>query len=74
VITGEGRLDSQSFQGKLVGELARRCRAAAVPLYVIAGEVALEPANAAGRGIADARQAGTPAEIERAASALGWRR
>jgi len=70
VITGEGRLDSQSFQGKLVGELARRCRAAGVPLYAIAGEVALEPARVAGRGIADAREAGTPPGIEKAASAL----
>jgi glycerate 2-kinase len=69
VITGEGRLDSQSFQGKLVGEIARRCRAAGVPLYAIVGEVALEPADVAGLGIADTREAGTPAEIERAASA-----
>jgi glycerate kinase len=74
VITGEGRLDSQSFQGKLVGELARRCRAARVPLYAIAGEVALDPAKVAGLGIADAREASTPPEIERVASALGWRR
>jgi glycerate 2-kinase len=74
VITGEGRLDSQSFQGKLVGEIARRCHAAGVPVHVIAGEVALEPAKLAELGIAGAREAGTPAEIERAASALGWRR
>jgi glycerate 2-kinase len=73
VITGEGRLDSQSFQGKLVGELARRCRAAGVPLYAVAGEVALEPAKLAELGITGAGEAGTPAEIERAASALGWR-
>ena len=31
VITGEGRLDAQSREGKLVGEIARRCRAARVP-------------------------------------------
>jgi glycerate 2-kinase len=70
VITGEGRLDSQSFEGKLVGELARRCRAARVPLHAIVGEVAIEPAKLAGLGIADAREARSPAEIERVASAL----
>jgi glycerate kinase len=74
VITGEGRLDAQSFQGKLIGEITRRCHAAGVPVHVIAGEVALEPAELAELGIADAREASTPAEIERAASALGWRR
>ena len=37
VVTGEGRLDSQSLEGKLVGEVARRCRAASVPLHAIAG-------------------------------------
>ena len=36
-VTGEGRLDSQSLEGKLVGEVARRCRAATVPLHAIAG-------------------------------------
>jgi glycerate kinase len=41
VVTGEGRFDGQSLQGKLVGEIARRCRRARVPLHVIAGEVAM---------------------------------
>jgi glycerate 2-kinase len=39
VISGEGRFDRQSWDGKLVGEIARRCRAARVPLHLIAGEV-----------------------------------
>jgi glycerate kinase len=39
VISGEGRFDRQSWNGKLVGEVARRCRAARVPLHLIAGEV-----------------------------------
>ena len=40
VITGEGRLDEQSLEGKLVGEVAGRCRAQDKPLHVIAGQVA----------------------------------
>ncbi len=43
VITGEGRIDAQSREGKLTGEVARRCRAARVPCHAIAGEIALTP-------------------------------
>ena len=46
-ITGEGRLDAQSRQGKLTGEVARRCRAAGVPCHVVAGEIALNPQDEA---------------------------
>jgi glycerate kinase len=70
VVSGEGRLDAQSAEGKLVGELARRCRAAELPLHVIAGEVALEPTRAAGLGIASVREAGSVELIERAAASL----
>jgi glycerate kinase len=52
VITGEGRLDSQSREGKLTGEIARRCRAAKVPCHVIAGEIALAPEDESWFGFA----------------------
>lgn len=52
VITGEGRLDSQSAEGKLTGEVARRCRAARVPCHAIAGEIALSPDDEARFGFA----------------------
>jgi len=39
VITGEGFLDEQSFDGKVVGGVMARAEAAGVPLLVIAGEV-----------------------------------
>jgi glycerate kinase len=38
VISGEGRLDSQSLGGKIVGEIARRCARAGKPLHLIVGE------------------------------------
>jgi len=41
VIAGEGRLDPQSLGGKIVGEIARRCAAAAKPLHLIVGQDAL---------------------------------
>jgi len=52
VITGEGRLDGQSREGKLTGQVARRCRAASVPCHVIAGEIALSPEDEAWFGFA----------------------
>ncbi|HCV37051.1 MAG: glycerate kinase [Acidimicrobiales bacterium] len=40
VVTGEGRLDSTSFEGKVVGGVANHADAAGVPLLVVAGQVA----------------------------------
>jgi glycerate kinase len=39
VVTGEGFLDAQSFEGKVVGGVAERAAAAGVPVVVVAGEV-----------------------------------
>lgn len=38
VISGEGRFDSQSLEGKIVGEIASRCARAGKPLHLIVGE------------------------------------
>jgi len=40
VITGEGRLDSQSLRGKVVIGVARRARRAGVPVVAIVGDIA----------------------------------
>ena len=42
VITGEGRVDSQSLNGKVVSGVARRVRTRRIPLVVVAGGVAQE--------------------------------
>jgi glycerate kinase len=39
VVTGEGFLDEQSFEGKVVGGVLERAASAGVPVLVIAGEV-----------------------------------
>lgn len=39
VITGEGRIDSQSVHGKVISGVARRTRAAGVPLIAIVGGI-----------------------------------
>jgi glycerate kinase len=69
-VTGEGRLDGQSLEGKLVGEIAKRCREASVPLHAIAGRVELGPDDASRLGLASATEAGDPASIEEAARSL----
>ena len=42
VVSGEGRLDAQSLEGKIVGAIADRCVAAGKPLRLIVGENGLD--------------------------------
>ena len=42
VVTGEGRLDEQTLQGKALWEVATRCRQAGVPCYAVVGVDALD--------------------------------
>ncbi len=70
VITGEGRLDEQSFEGKLVGQIARRGRGARRSVHVIAGSSAVDAATAGRRGIASVSEAGSPEAISDAATAI----
>jgi glycerate kinase len=71
VVTGEGRLDEQTLQGKLVGEIGTRARQAGVPLHAIVGQDRLDPF---GKRIIDLQrvyEATDLAAIEAAAEALG---
>jgi glycerate kinase len=71
VVTGEGRLDEQTLEGKLVGEIGTRARQAGVPLHAIVGTDALDPF---GKRIIDLQRtlvATTLAELEAAGEALG---
>jgi glycerate kinase len=70
VITGEGRLDPPSREGKLTGEVARRCRAARIPLHAIVGQIALDEGERKPMGLASVAEAGTAAEIEAAAERI----
>ena len=42
VVSGEGRFDSQSLEGKIVGAIADRCAAAGKPLHLVVGEDGFE--------------------------------
>jgi glycerate 2-kinase len=43
VVTGEGSLDEQTLQGKIVGEVATRCRQGGVTCHAIVGQNKLDP-------------------------------
>jgi glycerate 2-kinase len=70
VITGEGRLDAQSREGKLTGQVARRCRDAGLPCHVIAGEIALGPEDEAAFGFATLASATSVESITGAAERI----
>jgi len=66
IVTGEGRIDGQSAEGKLVAEIGRRATAAGVPLYAVVGRDALDPAQRGDLGLRDVLQASTREELEAA--------
>ncbi|MDP9386240.1 MAG: glycerate kinase, partial [Actinomycetota bacterium] len=71
VITGEGRLDAQTLEGKAVGEIGQRTRQGGVPLHAIVGEDALD---AFGKRMIDLQrvlEATTLDAIEAAGAQLG---
>ena len=71
VVAGEGCLDEQSLSGKIVGELARRARAAGVPIHAVVSTSRLAENEALRAGLAGVSIATTLDEIEAAARALG---
>jgi glycerate kinase len=71
VVTGEGKLDEQTLEGKLVGEIGTRTRQAGVPLHAIVGTDRLD---AFGKRMIDlqvVQEATDLAEIEAAGETLG---
>lgn len=73
VITGEGKLDEQTLQGKLVGEIGTRTRQAGVPLHAVIGVDALDRFAKRMIDLQLVLEASTLAEIETAGEAIGDR-
>ncbi len=71
VITGEGRLDEQTLQGKVVGEIGTRTRQGGVPLHAIVGSNALDQFGARMIDLQIVREASTRDGIEASAHELG---
>ncbi len=70
VVTGEGRLDEQTLQGKVVGELATRCRQTGVTCHAIVGRNELNAFDERILDLASVTEATTLEELEEAGRAL----
>jgi glycerate 2-kinase len=70
VVTGEGRIDEQTLQGKLVGEVATRCRQAGVPCHGVVGKIDLDPFSERILDFASLTEATTLAELREAGRRL----
>jgi glycerate kinase len=70
VVTGEGRIDEQTLQGKLVGEVATRCRQAGIPCHGVVGKVDLDPFSERILDFASLTEATTLDELEEAGRRL----
>jgi glycerate kinase len=70
VVVGEGRLDEQTLQGKIVGEVATRARQTGVPCHAIVGSRGLDAFGARMLDLQRIAEATTLDEIEAAAAQL----
>jgi glycerate kinase len=70
VVTGEGSLDEQTLQGKIVGEVATRCRQGGITCHAIVGRNRLEPFEERIIDLASVTEATTLVELRRAGTAL----
>jgi glycerate kinase len=70
VVTGEGRLDEQTLQGKIVGEVATRCRQGGVACHAVVGSNGLEPFQERILDLASVTEATTLEELEEAGRRL----
>lgn len=71
VVTGEGRLDRQTFQGKAVFEVATRARQGGVACHAIVGRSELDPFEQRILDLQTVTEATTLAELEAAGRVLG---
>lgn len=74
VLTGEGRLDESTGEGKLVAEVARRAAAAGAACHAIVGSCVLAAEQISALGIASVHLGGMPEEIRAAAAGLAGAR
>ncbi|HWI21223.1 MAG TPA: glycerate kinase [Baekduia sp.] len=70
VITGEGRLDRQTFEGKLVGTVAERVHRASIPLHAVVGSSELSSEERDQLSLASITEATDVAQMRAAGSAI----
>jgi glycerate kinase len=64
VVTGEGKIDSQTLAGKLVGEIATRCRQGGVACYAVVGKSELDLFGQRVIDLSEVREATNETEME----------
>ena len=70
VVTGEGRLDEQTLEGKAAGEVAVRCRQAGVACHAVVGQAAIDDFSFRVLALDGLFEAGDPAALRAAGRAL----
>ena len=70
VVTGEGSLDEQTLEGKIVGEVATRCRQGGVTCHALVGRNKLDPFGERIIDLASVTEATTLEELKEAGRAL----
>jgi glycerate 2-kinase len=70
VVTGEGRIDEQTLEGKVVGEVATRCRQNGVTCHAVVGSIGLEPFEQRILDLASVTEATTLEELHEAGRRL----
>jgi glycerate kinase len=70
VVTGEGRLDEQTLEGKAAGEVAVRCRQAGVACHAVVGEAAIDDFSFRVLALDSLAEAGDPEALRAAGRAL----
>jgi glycerate kinase len=70
VVTGEGRLDAQTLEGKAAGEVAVRCRQAGVACHAIVGRADIDDFTVRVLALDGLDEAGDPVGLEAAGRAL----
>jgi len=70
VVTGEGRLDEQTLEGKAAGEVAVRCRQAGVACHAVVGRDAIDDFSVRVLALDGLFEAGDPRALRRAGAEL----
>jgi glycerate kinase len=70
VVTGEGRLDEQTLEGKAAGEVAVRCRQAGVACHAIVGQLAIDDFSIRVLALDGLLEAGDPEALASAGAEL----
>jgi glycerate kinase len=70
VVTGEGRLDEQTLEGKAAGEVAVRCRQAGVACHAVVGQAAIDDFSFRVLALDGLVEAGTPEGLRHAGESL----